>query len=135
MSDLIYQIALGDPSVINELRIQGNAAIPTYRLEAACTFSQQHPVYNKSGVDTDVASMQAMYRENSYPTATIKPTFARETGVLQFEVNEGKRVEFKFVTDHRRSTIIASGYIQGRYSSAHTYFYHCCVGTADKILF
>ena len=96
---LIYQITLGDPSVINELRIQGNAAIPTYRLEAACTFSQQHPIYNKSGVDTDVASMQAMYRKNSYPTATIKPTFARETGVLQFEVNEGKRVEFKFVTD------------------------------------
>ena len=96
---LIYQITLGDPSVINELRIQGNADIPIYRLQAACTFSQQRPVYNKSGVDTDVAAMQAMYRENRYPTATIKPTFARETGVLQFEVNEGKRVKFKFVTD------------------------------------
>ena len=96
---LNYQITLGDASTIDELQIQGNSAIPTYRLKPVCTFSQQHPVYNKSGVDADVASMQAIYRENSYPTATIVPTFSRETGVLQFEVNEGKQVEFKFVTD------------------------------------
>ena len=95
---LTYQVTLGGASVINELRIQGNAAIPTYRLQAACTFSQQHPVYNKSGVDTDVTAMQAMYRENSYPTATIVPTFFREKGVLRFEVSEGKQVKFKFVT-------------------------------------
>ena len=96
---LIYQITLGNASPINALQIQGNSTIPTYRLEAACTFSQQHPVYNKSGVDTDVASMQAIYRENSYPTATIVPIFFRETGVLRFEVREGKRVNFKFVAD------------------------------------
>jgi len=96
---LIYQITLGDASVINKLEIQGNSAISTYRLEAACAFSQQHPVYNKSGVDTDVALMQAIYRENNYPTAMIVPTFFRETGVLRFEVSEGKRVNFKFVAD------------------------------------
>ncbi len=96
---LIYQITLGDASTINELQIQGNSAIPTYRLEEACTFSQQRPVYNKSGVDTDVALMQAIYRETNHPTATIVPTFFRKTGVLRFEVSEGKRVEFKFVRD------------------------------------
>ncbi len=96
---LIYQITLGDASSINALQIQGNSAIPTYRLEGACTFSQQHPVYNKSGVDTDVALMQAIYRKNNYPTATIVPTFFRETGVMRFEVSEGKRVNFKFVAD------------------------------------
>ncbi len=96
---LTYQITLGDASPINALQIQGNSAIATYRLEAACTFSQQHPVYNKSSVDTDVASMRAIYRENSYPTATIVPTFFRETGVLRFEVSEGKKVNFKFVAD------------------------------------
>ena len=96
---LIYQVTLGDASVITELQIEGSAAIPLYQLEAACAFSQQHQVYNKSGVDTDVASMQAIYRENSYPTATIVPTFFRETGVLRFEVSEGKQVNFKFVTD------------------------------------
>ena len=50
-------------------------------------------------MDTDVASIQAIYRENSYPTATIVPTFFRETGVLRFEVREGKRVNFKFEAD------------------------------------
>ena len=96
---LIYQITLGNASAINELQIQGNSDISTSRLEEACAFSQQHPVYNKFGVDTDVAAMQAIYRENSYPTATIVPTFFRETGVLRFEVSEGKRVNFKFVRD------------------------------------
>ena len=96
---LIYQITLGDASAINALQIQGNSAIPTYRLKEVCTFSAQHLVYNKSGVDTDVALMQAIYRENNYPTATIVPTFFRETGVLQFEVREGKQVNFKFVRD------------------------------------
>ena len=96
---LIYQITLGDASLINELQIQGNADISTSRLEAVCTFSQQHPVYNKSSVATDVAAMQAIYRENKYPTATIVPTFFRETGVLQFAVREGRRVNFKFVAD------------------------------------
>lgn len=96
---LIYQITLGDASAINELHIQGNSDISTSRLKEVCTFSQQHPVYNKFGVDTDVAAMQAIYRENSYPTATIVPTFFRETGVLQFEVSEGKQVNFKFVRD------------------------------------
>ena len=96
---LIYQIILNEASVIKELQIQGNSAIPRYLLEAACTFSQQHPVYNKSSVDTDVASMQAIYRENNYPTAAIVPTFFRETGVLRFEVSEGKRVNFKFEAD------------------------------------
>ena len=96
---LIYQITLGDASLINELQIQGNADISTSRLEAVCAFSQQHPVYNKSSVDTDVAAMRAIYRENKYPTATIVPTFFRETGVLQFAVREGRRVNFKFVAD------------------------------------
>ena len=96
---LIYQITLGEASTIRELQIRGNVAIPTHRLKEACSFSQQHPIYNKLTVDTDVASMQALYRENSYPTVTIVPTFFRETGVLQFQISEGKRVQFKFVSD------------------------------------
>ncbi len=96
---VIYQITLGDASTIKELQIQGNAAIPTHRLKAACSFSQQHPIYNKSDVDTDVAAMQALYQESRYPTATIEPTFFRETGVLQFQISEGRRVQFKFVSD------------------------------------
>lgn len=96
---LMYQINLGAASTIKELKIQGNDAISTLRLKEACSFSQQHPVYNRSAVDTDVASMQALYRENSYPNVTIVPTFFRETGVLQFQVSEGKQVQFRFVSD------------------------------------
>lgn len=95
---LIYQITLGEASTITELQIRGNSAIPTHRLKAACSFSQQHPIYNKSAVDTDVASMQALYQESSYPTATIVPTYVRETGVLQFEISEGSQVQFKFIS-------------------------------------
>ena len=96
---LMYQINLGAASTIKELQIRGNAAISTNRLKEACSFSQQHPIYNRSSVDTDVALMQALYRENSYPNATIVPTYFRETGVLQFQISEGKHVQFKFVSD------------------------------------
>ncbi len=96
---LIYQINLGAASTIKELQIGGNVDIPTYRLKEACSFSQQHPIYNRAAVDTDVTSMQALYQENGYPNATILPTFFRETGVLQFQITEGKHVQFKFVSD------------------------------------
>ena len=98
---LIYQVALGDASSIKKLQIQGNSAIPTHRLKAACSFSQQHPTYNKSAVDTDVASMLVLYQKRSYPTANIEPTFSRETGVLEFQIREGRQVQFKFVSDTR----------------------------------
>ena len=96
---LMYQINLGGASTIKELQIQGNDAISERRLKEACSFSQQRPIYNRSSVDTDVASMQALYRENSYPNVTIVPTYFRETGVLQFQVSEGKQVQFRFVSD------------------------------------
>ena len=96
---LMYQINLGAASTIKALHIQGNDAISTLRLKEACSFSQQHQVYNRSAVDADVASMQALYRENSYPNVTIVPTFFRETGVLQFQVSEGRQVQFRFVSD------------------------------------
>ncbi len=96
---LMYQINLGAASTIKELQIRDNAAILTRRLKEACSFSQQHPIYNRSAVDTDVASMQALYRESGYPNVTIVPTFFRETGVLQFQISEGKQVQFRFVSD------------------------------------
>ena len=96
---LVYQIAVGDASRIKILQIQGNGAIPTNNLKAVCNFSRLSPIYNESGVASDVASMLALYRENNYPTATIVPNFNQETGVLLFQVNEGKEVSFRFVTD------------------------------------
>ena len=96
---LMYQINLGAASTIKELQIRGNDAILTRRLKEACSFSQQHPIYNRSAVDTDVASMQALYRESNYPNVTIVPTFFRETGVLRFQISEGKQVQFRFVSD------------------------------------
>ena len=96
---LTYQITAGDASIIKRLKIQGNAAISTNRLRAACNFSRLSPIYNKSDVDTDVASMLALYRSDNYPTATIEPIFSPETGVLQFDINEGKQVQFNFVSN------------------------------------
>jgi len=95
---LIYQITPGAPSTIKRLQIQGNFAISTNRLKRACSFSIRYPVYNKTDVETDVAAMEALYRKNTYPTATIVPTFTSETGLLQFDINEGKQVEFNFVS-------------------------------------
>ena len=96
---LTYQITVGDASTIRRLQIQGNAAISTNRLIAACNFSRLSPIYNKSDVDTDVASMLTLYRSDNYPTATIEPIFSPETGVLQFDINEGKQVQFNFVSN------------------------------------
>ncbi|MDE0685390.1 MAG: hypothetical protein OXI63_20875, partial [Candidatus Poribacteria bacterium] len=94
---LTYQITPGAPSTIKRLQTQGNFAISTNSLKRACGFSIRYPVYNKVNVDTDVAAMEALYRKNNYPTATIVPTFTPETGLLQFDINEGKQVEFNFV--------------------------------------
>ncbi len=96
---LTYQITVGDASAIKTLQIHGSAAISENRLKAACNFSRLSPIYNKSAVDTDVAAMLELYRENNYPTATIVPTFVPETGALQFHINEGKQVRFNFVVN------------------------------------
>ena len=98
---LIYQITVGDASVIKILQIQGNTAISENRLKAVCNFSRLFPIYNKFAVDADAAAVLELYRQNNYPTATIVPTFVPETGVLQFHVNEGKKVRINFVSDVR----------------------------------
>ena len=73
---LIYQVALGDASSIKELQIRGNSAIPTHRLKAACNFSQQPPIYyNKSTVDTAVASMLMLYQERSLSHSQYRADF------------------------------------------------------------
>ena len=95
---LTYQITPRAPSTIKRLQIQGNSAISTNRLKRACGFSIRYPVYNKTDVDTDVAAMEALYRKNNYPTAIIVPTFTAETGLLQFNINEGNQVQFNFVS-------------------------------------
>ena len=95
---LTYQIQVGEPSRIKRLQIQDNFAISDDRLIAACNFSRLSPIYNKTDVDTDVAAMEALYRKNTYPTATIVPTFTPETGMLQFDIKEGKQVQFNFVS-------------------------------------
>ena len=97
-SVLTYQIHVGNPSRIKRLQIQNNFAISNDRLIAACDFSRLYPIYNKTDVDTDVTAMEALYRKNNYPTATIVPTFTPETGLLQFNINEGKQVQFNFVS-------------------------------------
>ena len=94
---LTYQIIPGDPSTIKTLQIQGNTAISTNRLKAVCNFSRLSPIYNQSDVEGDVASMVDLYHKSSYPTATITSDFAHETGTLQFNINEGKHVQLKFV--------------------------------------
>ena len=96
---LTYQMTVGDPSIIKRLQIQGNFAISTERLKRACGFSIRYPIYNTAEVATDVVSMEELYRENNYPTATIEPIFNPETGLLQFQVNEGKYVEFNVVSE------------------------------------
>lgn len=96
---LTYQIAVGDASQIKILQIQDNVALSTNSLKAVCNFSRLLPIYNKTGVETDVASMVVLYRKNNYPTAEIVPNFNHETGVLLFQVNEGREVRFNFVMD------------------------------------
>lgn len=94
---LTYQIIPGDASIIKILQIQGNTAISTNRLKEVCDFSRLSPIYNQSEVAADVVSMLDLYHKSSYPTATITPDFAHETGTLQFNINEGKHVQLKFV--------------------------------------
>ena len=94
---LTYRIIPGDPSTIKTLQIQGNTAISTNRLKAVCNFSRLSPIYNQSDVESDKASMLDLYHKSNYPTTTITPKFAHETSTLQFDIDEGKHVQLKFV--------------------------------------
>ncbi len=96
---LTYQIAVGGASKIKKLQILNSDALSINSLKAVCNFSRILPIYNKSGVETDVASMLALYLKNGYPNATIVPEFDPETGALQFRVNEGRTVRFNFLMD------------------------------------
>ena len=97
--ELTYQITVGDALTIKDLRFQGNAILSDNTLKGVCDFSRDTPIYNKSAVDSDVSSMLALYHKNNYPTATIVPDFDPETGVLQFDIDEGKEVRINFVSD------------------------------------
>lgn len=94
---LTFQITVGNASRIKTWQIQDNVALSENNLKAVCNFSRLLPTYNKTGVETDVASMLTLYRKNNYPTATINPDFNHETGVLLFQVDEGREVKFNFV--------------------------------------
>ena len=96
---LTYQLTIGEPSTIRILQIRGNSAISINRLKRACGFSIRYPVYNTAGVTLDVVSMKRLYRKNNYPAVTIEPTFDPETGLLQFEINEGMHVKLDFISD------------------------------------
>lgn len=96
---LTYQITLGDASVITELQIQGHSSISTQYIKAACELVRVGKIYRTSSVESDIASIRALYRKNNYPEATIEPTFVHQTGVLTFHVDEGRQLLIDFLSE------------------------------------
>ena len=105
---LTYQITLGDPSVIAELQIQGHSSISTQQIKGACQLVLAGEIYRISAVESDIASIRALYRKNNYPTATIESTFAHRTGVLKFHVDEGRQLLIDFLYEDGKPLVSRS---------------------------
>ena len=97
--EFTYKITLGAPAVITELQIQGHLSISTQQIKGACQLVRAGEIYRTSDVESDIALIRALYRKNNYPTATIEFTFAHQTGVLTFHVEEGRQFLIDFLSE------------------------------------
>ncbi len=69
------------------------------QIEAACELVRVGEIYRTSAVESDIASIRALYRKNNYPAATIEPTFVHQTGVLTLHVDEGRQLLIDFLSE------------------------------------
>ena len=78
------------------------------QLKAACELVRVGEIYRTSAVESDIASIRALYRKNNYPAATIEPTFVHQTGVLTLHVDEGRQLLIDFLSEDGKPLVSSS---------------------------
>ena len=109
--NLTYRVTLGAPSLIQTVRVEENTDSETQSLTDALRTSRPGESYRHTAVERDAAALVSLYRERGYLTATVRHTFAPETGMLQFFVDAGKRFVFSYL---RTENVIAKRHCEQR---------------------
>ena len=119
--NLTYALTLGAPSRISDIRIQeknndrkrnekvdiDNVDVglrrgmprhqPSSPNASRLTENRKGAVYRRTAVERDADALVALYRKRGYLAATVQHTFTPETGILQWTVDAGKRLDIMIV--------------------------------------
>ncbi len=96
---ITFQITLGNPTVVSVVNISGNSSIFLDQIKDVCN-PQVNTVYNKSVINEDIRAIEELYRQKYYPSTKIVHDFNQETGVLTYNIIEGKQLLIDFVDDN-----------------------------------
>ena len=99
--NLTYQLTLGAPSRISHIRIQENGVSDNVPDRDKAFLDRKGEVYRRTAVERDADALVALYRKRGYLAARVRHTFAPETGILQFTVDAGKRLDIMIVNNEK----------------------------------
>ena len=97
--NLTYALTLGAPSRISDIRIQFSVEGDAFNEnnESDLRMRRVGERYLRTVVERDAAALVALYRKRGYLAATVQHTFTPETGILQWTVDAGKRLDIMIV--------------------------------------
>ena len=97
--NLTYALTLGAPARISDIRIQFSVEGDAFNEnnESDLRMRRVGERYLRTAVETDAAALVALYRKRGYLAATVQHTFTPETGILQWTVDTGKRLDIMIV--------------------------------------
>ena len=101
--NLTYALTLGAPSRISDIRIQFSVeGVPlNENNESDLRMRRVGEVYRRTTVERDADALVALYRKRGYLAATVQHTFTPETGILQWTVDAGKRLDIIIVNNEK----------------------------------
>lgn len=101
---LTYNIVLGDPANIIKFDIRGNSAIFTEHIKEVCN-SHLGNTYLRTAINEDFSAIRSLYRKRYYPSIKIYSDFDHQTGLLTYNIEEGKQLIIDFVDDRGKSIL------------------------------
>lgn len=94
---LTYQIDLGEPTYVSEIRVKGNKAIFTENIKEKCR-TRVGSIYRKSIINEDLSVIRDLYLKKYYHSTEIDYTF--ESGVVTYSITEGTQLLLDFVDEN-----------------------------------
>lgn len=107
---LLYNIILGEPASIIKFDIRGNSAIFTDHIKEVCN-SHLGNTYLRSAINQDFTKIRSLYRKRYYPSIKLYSDFDHQTGLLTYNIEEGKQLIIDFVDD-KGKTILQDSFLR-----------------------